>query len=179
MLVNVSLHDTFWTTEHFVVKLGTIMRHHKPECHAEKLFHCLQCQGHREGLNNLNMTTTAVSSKLLVCLQPNLVCCSTASEGRVSCGKIWLLRSKSVSQRRFSMSVNVCPDDIFWTTEHFVTKLGMFMQHHEPECHAEKLVHCLQCQGYSEGLYNQNITFCYLFWTAGLFATKIGLIVQS
>ena len=54
----------------------------------------------------------------------------------------------------------------------------MFMQHHEPECHAEKLVHCLQCQGYSEGLYNQNITFCYFFWTAGLFATKIGLIVQ-
>ena len=29
-------------------------------------------------------------------------------------------------------------DDIFWTTEHFVTKLGMVVQHREPECHAEK-----------------------------------------
>ena len=28
------------------------------------------------------------------------------------------------------------------------------MQHHEPECHAEKLV---QCQGHSKGFYNQNM----------------------
>ena len=35
------------------------------------------------------------------------------------------------------MLVNVCPDDIFLTTEHFVTKPGMVMQHHKPQCHAE------------------------------------------
>ena len=29
---------------------------------------------------------------------------------------------------------------------------------HEVMCHAEKLVHYLQCQGHSEGLYNQNVT---------------------
>ena len=34
----------------------------------------------------------------------------------------------------------------------------MFMQHHEPECHTEKLVHCPQCQGHSEDLYNPNMT---------------------
>ena len=39
----------------------------------------------------------------------------------------------SRSQRRFEMSVNVCPDDTFWITKHFVTKFGMVMQHHEPE----------------------------------------------
>ena len=55
------------------------------------------------------------------------------------------------------MSVNVCFDDIFYITEHVVTKFGMVMQHHEPECHAEKLVHCPQCQGHSEGLYNRNM----------------------
>ena len=49
------------------------------------------------------------------------------------------------------MLVNVCPDDIFWTAEHFVTKPAMVMKHHKPECHAEKLVHCVQCQGHSEG----------------------------
>ena len=42
--------------------------------------------------------------------------------------------------------------------EHFVTKLGMVLQHHKPECQTEKLVHCVQCQGHSKGLYNQNMT---------------------
>ena len=55
------------------------------------------------------------------------------------------------------MLVNICPDDIFLTTEHLVTKPGLLMQHHKPKCHAEQLVYCVQCQGHSEGLYNQNI----------------------
>ena len=45
---------------------------------------------------------------------------------------ITALRSRS--QQRFKMSVNVCPDDIFWIREHIVTKLA----YHEPECHAER-----------------------------------------
>ena len=51
------------------------------------------------------------------------------------------------------MSVNVYLDDILGITEHFVTKFGMMMQHHEPECHAEFFlcVCCLQGQGHSEG----------------------------
>ena len=68
-----------------------------------------------------------------------------------------LLHPRSRSQRRFKMLVHVCSDDIFWITEHFVFKPGMVMQHHKPEYHAEKLVHCVQCQGHSEGLYNQNM----------------------
>ena len=40
----------------------------------------------------------------------------------------------------FKMSVNVCRDDIFRITEHFVTKFGMVMQHHEPECHVDNFV---------------------------------------
>ena len=39
----------------------------------KKLIHCLQGQGHSEGLYNQNMTISVVSSKLLVSLQPNLV----------------------------------------------------------------------------------------------------------
>ena len=34
----------------------------------------------------------------------------------------------------------------------------MVMQHHKPECRIEKLVHCVQCEGHSKGLYNQNRT---------------------
>ena len=69
-----------------------------------------------------------------------------------------LLHSRSRIQQKFKMSANVCPDDIFWTTEYFVTKPGMVMQHHKPECRVEKFVHCVQCQGHSKGLYNQNMT---------------------
>ena len=62
---------------------------------------------------------------------------SSALEAGVSCENIWLLCWRLRSQRKFNMSVNVCPDDIFWTVEHFLTKLGMFMQHHKPGCHAK------------------------------------------
>ena len=62
-----------------------------------------------------------------------------------------LLYSRSRSQQRFKMSVNVCPDDIFWILEHFVTKLGVVMQHHKPECPVKKLDYCIQGQGHSEG----------------------------
>ena len=53
----------------------------------------------------------------------------------------------------------------------------MVVYHHEAKCHAGKLVHYLQCQGHSEDLHNQNMTIFTLL-TAGLFATKLDLIVQ-
>ena len=49
------------------------MQHHKPECHAEKLIHSIQCQGYSEGLYKHNMIISAVFCKLLVILQPDLV----------------------------------------------------------------------------------------------------------
>ena len=44
------------------------------------------------------------------------------------------------------------------STIFFLTKLGVVVYYHEAMCHVEKLVYCLQCQGHSEGLYNQNMT---------------------
>ena len=55
------------------MKLGIVVYYHEAVCHAEKLVHYLQCQGHSDGLYNQNMTICTVSAKLLVCLQPNLV----------------------------------------------------------------------------------------------------------
>ena len=83
------------------------MQHHKPECHTEKLVHCVQCQGHSEGLCNQKMTISVVSSK---------------------------------------------------RAGQFATRLGLAVYYHEAMCHAEQLVHFLQCQGYSKGLNNQNMT---------------------
>ena len=130
---------------------------------------------------NVKITARAYIIKIWLFLLYLLSCCSvcsqtwfdsTASEAGVSYGKMGLLCSRSRSQQRFKMLVNVCLDDVFWATEHFVIKLDMRMQHHKPECHAEKLVpylHChhgpecgarrlvcsLQVQGYNEGSYNQ------------------------
>ena len=70
MLVNVFPDDIFWTTEHSVARLW---QHHKPKCHAEKLVHCVECQGHSKGLYNQNITISVESSKLLVGFQPNLI----------------------------------------------------------------------------------------------------------
>ena len=50
-----------------------VVYYHEAACRAEKLVHQLQCQGHSEGLYNKNMSIFALSSKLQVRLQPNLV----------------------------------------------------------------------------------------------------------
>ena len=74
--------------------------------------------------------------------------------------------------------VLVCPDDIFWVAEPFTTKLGMVMQHCETDFLPERLVCCLQGQGHSKELQNQNMTLQYVFWTADPFATKLGLMTH-
>ena len=43
-----------------------VVYYHEAMCHAEKLFHYLQCQGDSEGLLNQDMTIFTVFSKCLV-----------------------------------------------------------------------------------------------------------------
>ena len=43
-----------------------VVYYYEAMCHAEKLVHYLQCQGHSEGLYNQNIAISVVSSKLLV-----------------------------------------------------------------------------------------------------------------
>ena len=66
-----------------------LVYYHKAMCHAEKLVHYLQCQGHSEGLYKQKMTIFIVSSKLLVRLQPNLVWWYIIISRSVLC-KIWI-----------------------------------------------------------------------------------------
>ena len=51
----------------------------------------------------------------------------------------------------FCLFAWVCLDDISCTTQPFLSKLGMVVYYHEAECHAQKLVHYLQCLGHSKG----------------------------
>ena len=39
---------------------------------------------------------------------------------------------------------------IFWTADHFATKLGLIERYHKPECFMEKLDCCVQGQGHSK-----------------------------
>ena len=119
------------------------------------------------------MAISTLSLKLLIHLQPNLVL-------YYSIIKIGLLHSRSRSQQRFKMLVNVCLDDIFWTREHFVTKLGMVMQHHDPECHAEKNNCLLSSLSRSQQrlMWSKYDSFYYIFWTVDSLATKLGLMIH-
>ena len=122
----------------------------------KKLVHHLQCD--------------YFSSKLLVRLQPNLVWwCSIISrsvlwKNGITVFKINVtVKVQNVSEclsRYFSPCVQSGLLSISWTTQpfFFFTKLSMVVYNHEAMCLAVKLVHYLQCQGHSEGLYNQNIT---------------------
>ena len=82
----------------------------------------------------------------------------------MSCDKIWLLCSRSRSQRRFRISFSLCPDDIVWTSEPFVTKFKIVMPHHEPVCRTKWLLCSRQGQDHSGGSYNHHITmYSHLF----------------
>ena len=80
-----------------------------------------QCQGHNEGLYNQNMTISTFSSKLLVCLQPNLV-----QHHKPGCAvEKW---DCCIQGHRCSEG-SKCQWMFVRTTEDFFTKPGMDMQH--------------------------------------------------
>ena len=54
----------------------------------------------------------------------------------------------------------------------------MVMHRHELECHARRLVCCLEGQGYSEDSYSQYDCVYHLFVAADLFSTKFNLMVH-
>ena len=129
--------------------------HYKPDCLPKRLVCCLQGQGHSEESCNQNVTS-GISSELLILLQLNLVWWHI-SVSWIVMWKDWitLLWSRSRSQRKFRKPVSVHLDYISSTAELSFTRLGTMMHHHGPECHASRLVCCLQVQGHSEGAYNQ------------------------
>ena len=72
--------------------------------------------------------------------------------------------------------MNVCPDNICWINEPFITKLNMVMHHYEPDCLPERLFCCLEGQGHSEGSYNQIWLFNMSFELPIPITTNLGLV---
>ena len=62
---------------------------------------------------------------------------------------VGLLCSRSMSQPRLKVSVNVSLDDIFGIAEPFVNKPSMVIHHYKPERHMRKMGFYLQGQGHS------------------------------
>ena len=136
------------------------------------------------------MSIFTISSKLLVCLQQNLVCwysiisqsvvwengitafkvkvtskvknvseclsgqLSSEPQNDLSPNLVWLcsIMSHSIMQKNWFTVFNVKV-----TVRAYIIKI-MVVYYCEAMCHAEKLVHYLQCQGHSKGLCNQNMT---------------------
>ena len=100
--------------------------------------------------NMIKIWLFSIVSELLILLQLSLVWWHILTMMIVLWkDRIALLWSKSRSQKRFRIPVNVHLDDISSAAGPFLTKLGLVMQHHEPKCHARRLVCCLQVQGHS------------------------------
>ena len=97
-----------------------------------------------------------ILSELLILLQLNLIWWHIIIRWIVL-WKDWiaLLWSRSRSQKKFRILVNVHLDNISSAAEPSVTKLGVMKQHHGPKCPGKRLVCCLQVQGHSEGSFNQ------------------------
>ena len=93
-----------------------------------------------------------ILSELLILLQLNLVWWHIIIRWIVM-WKDWiaLLWSRSRSQKKFRIPVNVhLDDDISSAAKPSITKLGMMMQNLGPKCHARRLVCCLQGHGHCE-----------------------------
>ena len=112
-------------------------------------------------------------SELLILLQLNLVWWHIIIRWIV----LWenwiaVLWSRSRSQKRFKIPVNVHLDNTSSAAEPSVAILGMVIHYHGPKCHARRLVCYLPVQGHSGGSFIRYDCFYHICWTADLFATK-------
>ena len=107
----------------FFTKPGMVMQHHKPQCFAEKLVRVFN-RNVSEGLYNQNITISIISSKWLVCWQPNLhkpECCVEKWD--------YCIQGQGHSK---GQNVSECLSR-WYLLNHgtFFTKLGMVSHHHE------------------------------------------------
>ena len=192
MPVNVCPDDIFWTQEHFVTKPGMVMHLHKPECHAEKIVQCVQCQGHSEGLFLLLHLQTIPSESQNILL-PNLVWwCSIMSQRDLQ-NFLCVLFSRA-SQRGLIWSKYDPFYFIFWTVDSLASKLDLMIHHHKPECLVKKIgllySRSRSQQGVKMSVFSRwyllnQLRFCFQTWYCdtsswvGVSCIKIGLLFST
>ena len=70
----------------------------------------------------------------------------------------YCVQGQGHSEVKKKKSVNVCPDNIFYTIKNIVFKLGIVIHHYESECHAKRLICHFQGQGHCKSSYDQSMT---------------------
>ena len=144
-----SFHYIFWTVDSLATKLGLMIHHHKQECSMKKIW-----------ITAFSVKVTVKGQKINVLsrwyfLKHQMFCfqtwyCDALLWVGVSCKKIDLLflRSRSMQELIWSKYDNFyC---VFWSTDPFITKLGLIVHYYKPECLMEKLDCCVQGQGHSK-----------------------------
>ena len=83
--------------------------------------------------------------------------------------------------REITVSVcwEFCPNDIFLTTEPFVTKLGIMVHHHELDCYVENWFAIFRVKvTVSAPVVKMGLFVVYIFWTISPFVIKHSLMVE-
>ena len=153
--MNVCPDDIFWIPEPFTTKLGMVMHHYEPDFLSKSGFVVFKVKVTVKD-NIIKMWLFNMLSELLILLQVNLVWWHITVRWIVFL-KAWiaLLQSRSGSQKKLRIPVNVHLNDISSAAEPSVTKLGVVLQHHGPKYHARRLVCYLQVQDHSESSFDQ------------------------
>ena len=147
-----------------------MVHHHEPECHAKKWDSIFKVKvtvwTYITHQNTTVSTISFISSKPVSLLQPNSTWVYIIISKEVSSENVGLLCSRSMSQPRLKVSVNVSLDGILCIAYPFVTKPSMVRYHYKPERHMRKMGFYLQGQGHSNWIsVHTNVTIS-MFWTA-------------
>ena len=147
-----------------------MVHHHELECHAKKW----------DSIFKVKVTVWAYIIKiwqfllyLLLVLNQWVFCNQTQFECKIIISKevssenVGLLCSRSMSQPRLKVSVNVSLDYVLCITEPFVTKPSMVRHHYKPEHHMWKIGFYLQCQGHSNWILVHTIKYDYFYYMFG------------
>ena len=120
---DICLDDIFWNAEPYVTNLGIMEHHYKLESNAKQILLLFSRPG-SQGLYNQNMTVSVISSELISLLEPNLVLQWNVKGQNVQ-WKYWIAVVTVKVTEGLTIWVDVYADNIFWTAELFVNKLGM------------------------------------------------------
>ena len=155
MSMNVCPHDIFWTAEHLVTKLGIVMQHHEPGCHAwGKLFAIFQIWSKYDSFYSICWTVDSLAIKHGLIIHRRKLECLVKKNG--------LLHSRSRSQWRAKMSVFVqvisskppnilLPNLVLWC----IIMSQSVMQ--------KRSVRYFQGQVHNKGSYDQTMTVSTIF----------------
>ena len=159
-----------------------MVHHHEPECHAKKWDSIFKVKvtvwAYITDQNKTVSTISFISSKPVSLLQPNSTWVYIIISKEVSSKNVGLLCSRSMSQPRLKVSVNVSLDDILCIAETFVTKPSMVRYHYKPERHMRKMGFYLQGQGHSNWISVHAVKYDYFYVLNCWFCWATNLVWQ-